>query len=235
MHQQLKILATKMTSVGMFITFEGGEGTGKTTQISCLAKTLITLLTANKVLVTREPGGVASAEKIRDLLVNGDAEKWKPATEALLISAARHEHVERIIRPALNQNKVVISDRFIDSTIIYQGIVGGVESRHIDFMNKIACDEVFPDLTIILDMDSKIGLKRAQMRGKGEDRFEAKGPAFHEKIRAGFIDLAARHSQRCVLLDANRSVEAIADEISGLVMARLSTMGNILGDRKSVD
>ena len=224
-----------MTSNGMFVTFEGGEGTGKTTQISCLARTLRTIVPSNAVVVTREPGGVDCAENIRDLLVNGDTERWRPSTEAFLISAARHEHVEEIIRPALHQNKVVISDRFIDSTIIYQGIVGGVSPLHINFMNEIACGEVYPDITIILDMESKIGLERAQTRGKGEDRFEAKGPAFHDKVRDGFIDLAARNPQRCVIINANRSVEVIADEISKLVIAKLTAVGGILVDGSNVD
>jgi len=179
-----------MTRRGLFITFEGGEGCGKTTQIQKLADR-IKGITSTPFVVTREPGGAPSAELIRGLLVNGDAEKWRPATEGLLMSAARHEHVEQIIRPALAQNKLVMSDRFVDSTIVYQGIVGGVAPDDIYSMNHVACGDIYPDVTIILDIDSQIGLARAKSRGAGEDRFEAKGLAYHEKVRAGFLDIAA--------------------------------------------
>jgi len=157
-----------MPSPGFFITFEGGEGSGKTTQIQRLAESLVPVIPAGSLVVTREPGGVPAAESIRDLLVNGDTEKWQPLTEAFLMSAARHEHVEQIIRPALMQNKLVISDRFTDSTIIYQGVVGGVASQHIDTMNKISCGDIAPDLTIILDMDShRAGAGRFAWRRRG--------------------------------------------------------------------
>ena len=219
-----------MPSPGFFITFEGGEGSGKTTQIQRLGESLAQIISAGSLVITREPGGVPAAESIRDLLVNGDTEKWQPLTEAFLMSAARHEHVEQIIRPALMQNKLVISDRFTDSTIIYQGVVGGVGSQHIDAMNKISCGDIAPDLTIILDMDSQTGLARAGSRGVGEDRFEAKGPAFHEKVRAGFIDLAHTDTERCVIVDASRSVDAIADDVLQLVLARLTAVGMIAHD-----
>ncbi len=219
-----------MPSPGFFITFEGGEGSGKTTQIQRLAENLVLVIPAGSLVVTREPGGVPAAESIRDLLVNGDTEKWQPLTEAFLMSAARHEHVEQIIRPALMQNKLVISDRFTDSTIIYQGVVGGVASQQIDAMNKISCGDIAPDLTIILDMNSQTGLARAGSRGVGEDRFEAKGPAFHEKVRAGFIDLAHADTERCVIIDASRSADAIADDVLQLVLARLTAVGMIAHD-----
>lgn len=219
-----------MPSSGFFITFEGGEGSGKTTQIQRLAESLAKIISAGSLVITREPGGVPAAESIRDLLVNGDTEKWQPLTEAFLMSAARHDHVEQIIRPALMQNKLVISDRFTDSTIIYQGIVGGVARQHIDAMNKISCSDIAPDLTIILDMDSQTGLVRAGSRGVGEDRFEAKGPAFHEKVRAGFIDLAHTDPERCVVIDASRSADAIADDVLQLVVARLTAVGMIAHD-----
>jgi dTMP kinase len=219
-----------MPSSGFFITFEGGEGSGKTTQIRRLAESLAQIISVGSLVVTREPGGVPAAESIRDLLVNGDTEKWQPLTEAFLMSAARHEHVEQIIRPALMQNKLVISDRFTDSTIIYQGVVGGVTSQHIDAMNKISCGDIAPDLTIILDMDSQTGLARACSRGVGEDRFEAKGPAFHKKVRAGFIDLAHTDPQRCVIIDASRSADSIADDVLQLVLAQLTSVGMIAHD-----
>ena len=219
-----------MPPSGFFITFEGGEGSGKTTQIQILAESLSQIIPAGSLVVTREPGGVPAAESIRDLLVNGDTKKWHPMTEAFLMSAARHEHVEQIIRPALMQNKLVISDRFTDSTVIYQGVVGGVPSQHIDAMNKISCDDIAPDLTIILDMDSQTGLARAGSRGVSEGRFEAKGPAFHQKVRAGFIDLAHADTGRCVIIDASRSADAIANDVLQLVLARLATIGMIAHD-----
>ena len=201
-----------MTSRGFFISFEGGEGCGKTTQIQKLANHIENISTISFV-VTREPGGVPAAELIRDILVNGDAKTWRPTTEGLLMCAARHEHVEQIIRPALIQNKLVISDRFIDSTTVYQGIVGGVSADAIAALNEIACGDIFPDITIILDIDSQIGLSRARLRGDGEDRFEAKGIAYHEKVRAGFLEIAANSPSRCVVINANRTPDEISKDI----------------------
>lgn len=215
-----------MTRRGFFVTFEGGEGCGKTTQIHNLTNRIKSKMLTSFV-VTREPGGAPSAELIRGLLVNGDAEKWRPATEGLLMSAARHEHVEQIIRPALAQNKLVMSDRFVDSTIVYQGIVGGVARNDVDAMNHIACGDIYPDVTIILDIDSQIGLARAKSRGAGEDRFEAKGLAYHEKVRAGFLDIAADDPSRCVVINANRTPDDIAEDIWQVVLPHLQAYGLI--------
>lgn len=215
-----------MTRRGLFITFEGGEGCGKTTQIQKLADRIKSII-LTPFVVTREPGGAPSAELIRGLLVNGDTEKWRPATEGLLMSAARHEHVEQIIRPALAQNKLVMSDRFVDSTIVYQGIVGGVKRNDIDAMNHIACGDIYPDVTIILDIDSQIGLARAKSRGASEDRFEAKGLAYHEKVRAGFLDIAAGDPSRCVVINANRTPDDIAEDIWQVVRPYLQACGLI--------
>ena len=215
-----------MTRRGLFITFEGGEGCGKTTQIQKLAGRIKSII-LTPFVVTREPGGAPSAELIRGLLVNGDAEKWRPATEGLLMSAARHEHVEQIIRPALAQNKLVMSDRFVDSTIVYQGIVGGVARNDIDAMNHISCGDIYPDVTIILDIDSQIGLARAKSRGASEDRFEAKGLAYHEKVRAGFLDIAADDPSRCVVINANRTPDDIAEDIWQVVRPHLQDCGLI--------
>ena len=215
-----------MTRRGLFITFEGGEGCGKTTQIQNLANRLKSIA-STPFVVTREPGGAPSAELIRDLLVNGDAEKWRPATEGLLMSAARHEHVEQIIRPALAQNKLVMSDRFVDSTIVYQGIVGGVAPDDIYAMNHVACGDIYPDVTIILDIDSQIGLARAKSRGAGEDRFETKGLAYHEKVRAGFLDIAADDPWRCVVINANRTPDDIAEDVWRVVRPHLQACGLI--------
>ena len=215
-----------MTLRGLFITFEGGEGCGKTTQIQNLAD-YIQSISSSSFVVTREPGGIPAAELIRGILVNDDAETWRPATEGLLMSAARHEHVEQIIRPALARNQLVISDRFIDSTIVYQGIVGGVSADDIAAMNQIACGDICPDVTIILDIDSQIGLARAKSRGDGEGRFEAKGHAYHKKVRAGFLEIAANAPSRCVVIDANRAPDAIAADIWRVVRPHLLTSGLI--------
>ena len=215
-----------MTLRGLLITFEGGEGCGKTTQIHRLACNIESVFSV-PFIITREPGGVPAAELIRGILVNGEAETWSPTTEGFLMSAARYEHVEQIIRPALVQNKLVISDRFIDSTIVYQGIVGGVSTDDIAAMNKIACGDIYPDVTIILDIDSQIGLARAKTRGEGEGRFEAKGLAFHEKVRAGFLEIAANAPSRCVVIDANRTPDEIATDIWHVVRPYLLTNGLI--------
>ena len=215
-----------MATRGLFVTFEGGEGCGKTTQIQKLANR-IKSVESTPFIVTREPGGAPSAELIRGLLVDGDAEKWRPATEGLLMSAARHEHVEQIIRPALGQNKLIISDRFVDSTIVYQGIVGGVARSDIDAMNYIACGDIHPDLTIILDIDSQIGLARAKARGSGEDRFETKGTAYHEKVRAGFLDIAANDPARYLVINAHRTPDDIAEDIWQAVRPKLKAYGLI--------
>ena len=212
-----------MTSRGLFITFEGGEGCGKTTQIHILADR-IKNLTSAPFVVTREPGGVPAAELIRTILLNGDAERWRPTTEGLLMSAARHEHVEQIIRPALARNELVISDRFVDSTIVYQGIVGGVSAADIAAISKIACGDIYPDVTIILDIETQIGLARAKSRGAaGEDRFEAKGHAYHEKVRTAFLEIAVSASSRCVVINADRAPDEIAADIWGVVRPYLLT------------
>ena len=217
-----KRLFTNMTSRSLFITFEGGEGCGKTTQIQKLTDRVENIISAPFV-VTREPGGVPAAELIREILINGDAETWRPATEGLLMSAARHEHVEQIIRPALSQNGLVISDRFVDSTTVYQGIVGGVPAENIVAMNEIGCGGIYPDITIILDIDSQIGLARAKSRGEGEDRFESKGHTYHENVRAGFLEIAANEPSRCVVIDANRKPDVIAADIWRVVRPHLLT------------
>ena len=211
-----------MTSRGLFITFEGGEGCGKTTQIQILADRIRDLTSASFV-VTREPGGVPAAELIRGLLVNGDAKTWHAVTEGLLMSAARHEHVEQIIRPALTRNELVISDRFVDSTIVYQGIVGGMSADDIAAISKIACGDIYPDITIILDIDTQIGLERAKSRGAGEDRFEAKGHAYHEKVRTGYLEIAVNAPTRCVVINANRMPDEVAKDIWQVLRPHLLT------------
>lgn len=205
---------------GLFITFEGGEGSGKSTQIQRLKKWIVHNYHALSLTVTREPGGTAGAEDIRNLLVNGAANKWQPATEALMMSASRHEHVKHVIGPALARGDVVLCDRFTDSTHIYQGYVGGVSASLLQALDTLSCAETMPDLTLLLDIDSDRGLARTTTRGTGENRFEAKGPAFHEQVRQGFIRRAAEYPARIIKLDANRPETEIADDIAQIV-ARL--------------
>jgi dTMP kinase len=204
---------------GTFISFEGGEGTGKSTQIRHLSLTL----TERRIphIVTREPGGSPGAEQIRDLLVTGGADRWSPLSETLLFYAARVDHWHKVIRPALDDGKLVLCDRFADSTMAYQAYAGGMERERIEQLHALVLAGVKPDLTIILDLDPGSGLARAQARPGAEARFESKGLAFHERLRAGFLDIARRDPARCRVLDADRPVDAIAADIIRLVDERL--------------
>lgn len=208
---------------GYFITFEGGEGSGKSTQIQLLVDHISRALSGVAPVVTREPGGTDSAESIRQLLVTGKAERWRAATEAMLMSASRHEHVAHVLRPALAAGKLVICDRYNDSTRAYQGLVGGVPREDIEALNRLACGDLVPDLTILLDMDVAEGLRRASDRAGDESRFESKGLEFHQKVRTAFLDLAGRYPDRFVIVDAGRSVETVAADIVDIVMPRLAT------------
>lgn len=207
---------------GLFITFEGVEGSGKSTQIQRLADRIKSKDANLDLLVTREPGGTDSAESIRQLLVTGRADKWRAATEAMLMSASRHEHVEHVIRPAIASGAIVVCDRFYDSTRVYQGIVGGVPEADIEALNNLACGNLVPDLTILLDMDVDEGLRRADGRETAETRFESKGVEFHRKVRSGFLELAARHSGRFVVIDAGREIDRVTSDIEAAVLPRLS-------------
>ena len=207
---------------GLFITFEGVEGSGKSTQIQRLADRIKSNIVNVDLLITREPGGTDSAESIRQLLVTGRADKWRAATEAMLMSASRHEHVEHVIRPAIESGAIVVCDRFYDSTRVYQGIVGGVPEVDIEALNRLACGNLVPDLTILLDMDVDEGLRRADGRETAETRFESKGVEFHRKVRSGFLELAARHSGRFVVIDAGREIDLVTSDIEAAVLPRLS-------------
>ena len=206
---------------GLFITFEGVEGSGKSTQIQRLEDRIKSKIVNVDLLVTREPGGTDSAESIRQLLVTGRADKWRAATEAMLMSASRHEHVEHVIRPAIESGAIVVCDRFYDSTRVYQGIVGGVPEPDIEALNRLACGNLVPDLTILLDMDVDEGLRRADGRETTETRFESKGVEFR-KVRSGFLELAARHSGRFVVIDAGREIDLVTSDIEAAVLPRLS-------------
>lgn len=203
--------------VGVFITFEGGEGSGKSTQIRRLAARLEAQ--GRDVLVTREPGGTAEAEAIRALLVSGDVARWTAKSEALLNYAAREQHLEQVIRPALAAGRIVLCDRFMDSTRAYQGYAGGCDLHVIDALERAVVGATRPDLTLVLDLDPAAGLARAKARGDAvaEDRYERKGLAFHSKLREGFLDILRREPKRCRLVDASQAVDAVADDVWSIV------------------
>jgi dTMP kinase len=202
----------------LFITFEGGEGAGKSTQIRLLAARLEAL--GRKVCLTREPGGAPEAETLRELLIHGGTDRWSAEAEALLIYAARDAHLHQTIRPALARGEVVLCDRFMDSTRAYQAYAGGVDMGLVDALEHSIVGPTRPDLTLIFDLDPQVGLARAKARG-GADRFERKGLAFHERLRAGFRAIATADHRRCILIDASRTVEAMAADIAKIVEARL--------------
>lgn len=192
---------------GLFISFEGGEGAGKSTQIRLLAEHFQGQ--NRNVVLTREPGGTAMAEAIRNLLVNGDPGSMSSMAEALLNSAARDSHLREIIRPALARGDVVLCDRFMDSTRVYQGMAGDCPLPLIDDLQTHVVGETIPDLTFIFDLDPEVGLQRARQRGQaGEDRYERKGMAFHQNVRDGFLTVAKVAPERCVIIDASLPIEA---------------------------
>jgi dTMP kinase len=205
---------------GRFITFEGGEGAGKSTQVRILAERLGAA--GVEVVATREPGGSPGAEAIRALLVTGEPDRWSAVSETLLMYAARRDHIERTIRPALARGAWVISDRFADSTRAYQGAGGGVDPAFVQAMEAYVLDGAWPDLTLILDLPVEQGLARAGRRGAGEARFEAKGLAFHQRLRDGFLAIAGREPERCAVIDALAAPEAVADAVWSIVQARLA-------------
>ena len=199
---------------GKFITFEGGEGGGKSTQAARMAGYLRGK--GLEVLETREPGGTHESEALRDLLVQGDPDRWSALSELLLITAARVEHVNRLIEPALTEGKWVICDRFADSTLAYQGIAGELGLELVEQLQKLAVGATAPDVTFLLDVRAEAGLQRAEKRG-GAARFEKKGAAFHQTLRDGFLALANENPQRIVLIDG----EDTFDNFWGQIEAEL--------------
>ncbi len=194
---------------GRFITFEGIDGSGKSTQARLLADRL------PGALLTREPGGSPGAEEIRALLLTGDPDRWSAETEILLFTAARRDHLEKTIRPALAAGRTVISDRFADSTRVYQGATRGDLRGIVDRLHDLMIGRE-PDLTFIIDMDPETALRRGLARRSGEDRFEDMGLAFQETLRHGFLRLARDYPERCVVVDGNRPAEAVAAEIAAI-------------------
>jgi dTMP kinase len=204
---------------GRFITLEGGEGAGKSTQSKRLSARLQAYF--QEVVATREPGGSPGAEAVRDLLLNGEIDRWSPTTETLLMYAARRDHLERVIIPALARGAAVVCDRFADSTRAYQGAGGGAPMTLIAELEHEIVGMDRPDLTLIFDMPVEAGLERAARRGGGEARFEAKGLAFHQRLRAAFLKIAADEPRRCAVIDATLSEDAVERAVWATVCGRL--------------
>jgi dTMP kinase len=204
---------------GKLITIEGGEGAGKSTQAHRLADAL--RARGLEVVLTREPGGAPGAEAIRDLLLGEDGHDWEPATEALLHFAARREHLGKTVMPALERGDWVVSDRFADSTMAYQGYGLGLGRDVIEGLYTLSIGTFRADLTIILDLSAEDGMARARARGEALDRYENMDLEFHRRLRAGFLEIAAREPDRCVVVDASATVENIAAEILAAVETRL--------------
>jgi dTMP kinase len=203
-----------------FITFEGGEGGGKSTQVARLVDALSHA--GIPVLRTREPGGSPGAEEIRGLLVGGDTARWDAVGEALLVSAARRDHLVTTILPALAAGTWVVCDRFADSSMAYQGYAGGADRAALAALYRLVAGDFAPDLTLILDLPVAVGLARARVRAtSGEDRFERMGIAFHEKLRAGFLEIARSEPNRCVVIDATATVDEVHEAVLSTVRQRL--------------
>jgi dTMP kinase len=206
---------------GKFITFEGGEGTGKSSQAQTLARRLEAV--GIDVLLTREPGGSPGAEIVRHVLLSGAAKPFGPEAEAILFAAARDDHVHSAIAPALKAGKWVVCDRFADSTRVYQGALGTVDTRLIRALERVSTGNLRPDLTFVLDAPATAGLKRAARRRKRAtpDRFEAEEVEFHENIRQAYLALAAAEPERCVVLDARTLKHEVAKQVWATVSAKL--------------
>ncbi len=206
----------------LFISFEGIDGSGKSTQARMLADAL--KAEGHDVELTREPGGAPGAEEIRRLLVEGAPERWSPETEILLFTAARRDHLEHRIRPALDTGRTVITDRFADSTRVYQGTTRGDLRAIVDRLHDLMIG-IEPDLTLIIDTDPQQALARGLARNSGEDRFEDFGAAFQEKLRAGFLELAREQPGRCRVIDGNRPAPVVAREVLALVRQSMGEAG----------
>ena len=207
-------------SDGKFITFEGGEGAGKSTQVRLLADSLRQL--GHKVIETREPGGSPGAEAIRELLVNGGTNRWSGSSESLLNYAARRDHIDRTIIPALEEGAWVICDRFADSTMAYQGYGHELGAEWVSDLHMLVLGDFKPDLTIVFDIAPEQGLKRANSRSDTEDRYERMETSFHDRLRVGFLAIASNEPDRCVVLDASGTIDDIHAQILASVQERLA-------------
>lgn len=205
---------------GFFITFEGGEGCGKSTQARLLSEELNSQ--GYNTILTREPGGVSSAERIRKILVEGEKNSLFPMTELLLLFAARFEHVERKIKPELNNGNIVICDRFYDSSLAYQGYGHGIDLNKIEHLKSLTIDSFQPDLTFLLDLPVMEGLSRSKRTNNKELRFENMDVSFHEKLQNGFNQIAKNNSTRFSIIDASQSIEQIKKIILNIVFDKIT-------------
>lgn len=210
--------------MGCFITFEGIEGCGKTTQIALLAERLASA--GFNTVVTREPGGCPIADQIRSVLLNGNNHSMDPLAELLLYAAARAQHVEEIIRPALRSGKTVLCDRFTDATLAYQGFARGLDKGVIEQLNILAAGDTKPQMTILFDCPVEVGLSRAvsplDAQGIQEDRFELESRSFHQRVRDGYAEIARQEPDRIIVISADRDLEAVADDVFHAVTPRIS-------------
>lgn len=204
---------------GRFITLEGGEGAGKSTHLRHLASRLEAR--GLEVVTTREPGGTEGAEAIRRLIVEGSVDRWDALTETLLLNAARHDHVTRLIAPALERGAWVLCDRYVDSTLVYQGVAKGLALETLLQLHTLATGPLWPDLTLVLDLPPEVGLARAGSRAGTETRFESHALGFHEALRRGFLDLAARFADRCAVVDASQPLEQVSADVERVICERL--------------
>ena len=204
---------------GRLVTIEGGEGVGKTTQVELLVAALGRARIPARA--TREPGGSPGGEAIRRLFLEGDGERWDALSEALLLFAARRDHVTRLIAPSLARGIWVVSDRFADSTLAYQGYGGGVALEDLAKLHRLALGRFVPDLTVILDLPAEIGLARAAARASVDNRFERLDRAFHERLRQGFRQIAAENRARCVVIDGSSDPQIVHRAVLGAVEGRL--------------
>jgi dTMP kinase len=203
-----------------FVTFEGGEGAGKSTQVKLLVRAL--RHGGIEARSTFEPGGAPGAEAIRALLVNGEIDRWSPMSEVLLHYAARVEHLERLVKPALARGQWVLCDRFADSTLAYQGYGAGVEGERIDKIRQLVLGRFAPDLTFVLDLPVAEGMARLARRDGEDSRYERMSRDFHERVRQGYLEIAAREPERCVLLESGGATpEAIHARICEILCRRL--------------
>lgn len=202
---------------GFFITLEGGEGGGKTTQSNRLCQWLRDQ--GHDVVQLRNPG----TQAIRDILLRGETDRWTPLTEILLFNADRHELLETVIQPAIAAGKVVVCDRYCDSTYVYQGYGHGMPFDQLLAVQQVAIGDFLPDLTLIFDVDATTALARSEGKYKGEHRFEQLGEAYHTRIQHGFRQVAADNPRRCVLIDAMQPLDGVTDDMQQAVAERLST------------
>jgi dTMP kinase len=204
--------------LGHFISFEGIDGSGKSTQAKVLTKTLEDL--GHNVVLTREPGGSIGAEEIRRLVLQGDPDRWSAESEILLFTAARRDHLEKTILPALDAGKIVICDRFADSTRMYQGLSRGDLRTLVDELHSLMIPRD-PDLTVLIDLDPKLGLSRAKSRNTVEERFEDFGISLQEKMRVGFLNLAEEYAERFRVIDGQRDIDVIAADVLSVVQKHI--------------